>query len=83
MNIVGYGETKPYWYKFLVGVAWGLPSLLIGFSIWVLLLPFLWIILFYASNDDALESQFTWNVCELLVGVLIGVTYVQALKGAW
>jgi len=71
---LGYGERKPYSIKMLVGICFILPTLLLGYTIWQLITPILWIIMFRLSNWRPLANQFYWKMCEFMTGALIGVT---------
>ena len=76
---LGYGESKTYWYKFLVGCAYVVPSLLLGFSLWAILTPILFVGLFKLSNWEWTAGDFTWKICEFIFGLLIGATYIVAV----
>jgi hypothetical protein len=80
---MGYGEIKPYWYKFLIGIGYVLPSLLFGFSYWVFIVPVIWILLFIASNKPKTSSSFTWKIVEGIMGLLIQVTLISAVLNRW
>ena len=74
---LGYGERKPYFVKFLTGVAWIIPRLLfLGFNWWVCLIPFAWVGIFWLSNNKPYSNIFRWWLCEILVGGVLGVAYV-------
>lgn len=72
---LGYGETKPYWQKFIVGFTWIMPALFLNFSWLLLLIPFIWVGLFKLSNTKYWSNIFRWFVVELIVGGLIGLGY--------
>lgn len=76
---LGYGERKPYWYKFLVGCSYSLPSLLVGLSWWQIITPIGFTTLFFASNklDD---KSFVWKICEFAYGSLISFCYVGSMS---
>lgn len=79
---LGYGSSKPYWYKFLVGCAWALPSMVFGFTAWQLVLPAVWISLFALSNSSVffIRNMFVWKAVEFAAGLFIALTFVGALK---
>lgn len=67
---LGYGESKPYWYKMLVGISYGLPSLVLGFSVWNILIPLIFISLFVLSNTKNTAKDFPWKICEFIFGAV-------------
>lgn len=74
---LGYGEKRPYWYKFLVGCSWVVPKLIfLGFSWFAVIVPFVWIILFWLSNHKPYSNVFKWHVVEVLIGGCVGMAYV-------
>lgn len=79
MFCLGYGESKPYWYKFLVGYGYGLISTPIGVSFWNYLTPIAFISLFWLSNNKPFSNIFVWKICEGFIGLLIGLTIAVQL----
>ena len=75
---LGYGETKPYWYKGLVAVAYVLPSLVLGFTVWQVITPLVFVGMFYFSNHY-FKADFPWKVVEFITGVCIAVTFITAI----
>ena len=73
-----YGSKTPYWLKFLVGTTFILPSLALGFTVWQIITPVAFIVMFKLSNTFKWAKDFTWKVCEFVTGTLIAVTYVVA-----
>lgn len=80
---LGYGQTKTWMYKFLVGCSYAIPSLVIGLTWWVLITPSVFITLFYLSNLKATEKDFTWKVVEMFIGFCIAATFIGALMRPW
>jgi len=80
---LGYGGTKPYWYKFLVGVAYALPSLFFGFSLWVILTPVIFLALFALSNWQKTSGSFIWKIVEGAIGFCVSATIISALHNIW
>lgn len=76
---IGYGTNSPYWKKILVFIGYGLPTLAIGFSWWVVIMPVTLTLLFIASNWKPLASTVFWKCWEMLAGTLIGITLIGAL----
>lgn len=76
---LGYGESKPYWYKALVFLAYGLSFLWIGFSLWVVLTPILCLSMFWLSNLKLTANAFFWKAVEFLMGVFLGITFISCI----
>jgi uncharacterized integral membrane protein len=79
----GYGDRAGYFKRVLIFVSYGLPSLLIGFSVWIIITPVLLTLLFIGSNTKQVASQFVWKMWELMAGVLIGMCLIAALVNRW
>ena len=79
----GYGTNSPYWKKILVFTSYGLPSLVIGFSWWVVITPVLLTLGFMASNWKPLASTVFWKSWEFLAGVLVAFCYIGAMINQW
>jgi len=69
-----YGSKTPYWLKFLVAVTFILPTLILGFTVWQIITPVAFIVMFILSNWKFSASEFAWKIVEFLTGALIGVT---------
>ena len=76
---LGYGESKPWWYKCLVGVSYTVPSMFFGISPWIIVLPVAFLGLFWASNHEKLAKYVPWKCWEFLMGVLIAFTFVAVV----
>ena len=76
---LGYGETKPYWYKFLVGISYATAISPLGLSFWNFIIPFVFIILFVLSNLKISEKTFTWKICEGFYGLFIGIAVAYVI----
>ena len=74
-----YGQKYPYWVKFLVGCAFVVPTLILGYTIWQILTPIAFIVMFKLSNWKPLANEFVWKICEFGTGTLIGVTVAQLI----
>lgn len=79
----GYGDSSPYWKKILVFIAYGLPSLVIGFSWWVVITPVVLTLLFMASNWKPLATTVFWKAWEFLAGVLVSLCFIGAFLNKW
>lgn len=81
-----YGEKTSYPIKFLVAGSWSLITLLLGFTIWQLIAPIVFIILFILSNSKFkwLAEEFSWKICEFIafsnVGIIISILIAKFQK---
>ena len=71
---LGYGEKRPYWYKFIVGIAFVFPTLIFGLTIWQIITPLIWVLFFKLSNTKWLSDEFVWKVVEFVSFCFVGVT---------
>ena len=78
---LGYGESTPWWGKALVALSYAIPSLIIGFSWWCVILPPAFLIMFLLSNLEI--EGFTWKIVELSTGFLIGCSIMCAGLNPW
>jgi len=78
---LGYGIKKPYWYKFLVGLGYGLISVPIGLSWWNLVTVLGFISLFKLSNTKLTANMFVWKICEGFFGLFVGIELAYILMG--
>ena len=78
--LLPYGQNTPYWGKFLTGLCFFAPALILNFTIWVLIGPILWILLFWLSNTKPFDKWFPWKIVEFLTGTLIGVTLASLIS---
>ena len=76
---LGYGDKANWLIRFLIFSGYGLISLPIGISWWNLFTALGCFILMLLSQK-IMPKTFTWKICELLFGVLIGiqVSYILA-----
>lgn len=77
---LGYGGSKPYWYKTIVGIAFVFPTLALGFTIWQIITPVAFIGMFKLSNWKPMSGEFAWKICEFLSGALIGITVARLIS---
>ncbi len=75
-----YGEKTPYWLKFLVGCAFIAPTLLLGYSVWQVITPIVFIIMFKLSNTKLTANIFFWKAVEFISFGLVGVTVASLIK---
>lgn len=72
-----YGEEHPYFQKVLASVAWIAPRFFfIGFWWPALLIPPIWIALWWLSNHKPYADVFRWMIVEVIIGGLLGLAYV-------
>ena len=71
---LGYGEQKSYLIKFLVGCAYVVPTLALGFTLWQIITPLVFISMFGLSNWGKTSSSFKWKIVEFLTFTLVGAT---------
>ena len=76
---LGYGKKKPWGYRILVALSYSLPSMIIGLSLWQIILPVCFIVLFKASNTAKIQNEFTWKTVEFITGVLLSISFIGAL----
>lgn len=74
-----YGQKTPYWLKCIVATTFTLPTLFLGFTIWVIIVPILFITLFILSNNKITANEFGHAIVEILTGVGIGITWARVL----
>lgn len=80
---LGYGERTRYPLKLVVFSCYGLPSLLIGFSWWVVITPVVLFAAFVASNWKPLATTVFWKSWEFLAGALIAYCFIGAVLNPW
>jgi hypothetical protein len=56
-----------------------LPTLALGFTIWQIITPIAFIVMFKLSNWKPLSKDFVWKIVEFITGVLVGVTVAQLI----
>lgn len=74
-----YGEDTPYPIKTLIGISYILPSLLFSFTIWQIVVPFVFIGYFILSNWKKTSNEFSWKICEGTYGFLLGVVIARLI----
>lgn len=75
-----YGEKIPYWGKALVGVSYVLPTLALGFNVWQIITPIVFLGLFRLSNIAYWSGQVPWKIFEFSVGSILGITISQLIS---
>jgi hypothetical protein len=82
--VMPYGDSVPaYWLKFLIFCMYSFPSLVIGWSIWAVLVPVLSTLVFWLSNWKPTAKAFTWKICEALFGFLVSLSLIGAYLNKW
>lgn len=82
VNTLGYGHSKPWWYRVLVALALGAPFLFLLPTLWPLLTLVVFIPLYALSLR---RNWMTWGVVEAAVGATQGailLTNILALMVA-
>ena len=80
---LGYGVKHPWWPdKTLVAVSYAIPTVLIGLTVWQLILPIAFLGMFWGSNH-VFQDDFRWKVVELFAGFMIAATYIGAVARGW
>lgn len=79
----GYGSKTPFWRKVLVFCSYSAPTLLIGFSWWVVITPVVLTLLFAASNWKPMASTVFWKSWEFIAGLLIALSTIGAIQNRW
>ena len=74
-----YGERTPYWAKLGVFCLYGLPSLIVGFSWWVVISPIVMLGLFKISNTKWGQNIVYHRIFEAVSGLFIGITYASII----
>ena len=74
-----YGERTPYPVKFLVGCAFVAPTLFLGFSIWQIITPVAFIVMFKLSNMTKWAGSFSWKIVEFITFALVGITVANLI----
>ncbi len=77
---LGYGEKIPYWRKTLVFFGYGLSTLWLGFTWWIIIVGPLCLLIFRLSNSKTFGSTFVWKICEFLFGTFIGCTIANLIS---
>lgn len=80
---LGYGSKANWAYRAVIFAGYGLFSLWIGWSWWVLVTPVICSLLFLGSNTKETALSFVWKLCELGMGFLIGASFVAAILNQW
>ena len=79
---LGYGESKPYWYKFLVGCGYMVSTIPLSYpnplNFWQLSIPFIFIITFWLSNWKPTGKVWVWKIVEGMhsLAITLAVSYI-------
>ena len=76
---LGYGESKTWWQRALVGLAYALITVPVGLSIWNAFTAIAFITLFWLSNTKLTANIFIWKVCEGFFGLFCGIQLAYTL----
>lgn len=75
---MGYGDGRTWLQRFCVGCTYSIATLPLGFTVWQIITPIVFISTFWLSKREA--EGFTWKICELLTGAMIGVTIAALIS---
>lgn len=76
---LGYGENKSWFKRVIYSLSISLPSIIIKFTPWCLVIPIVFLGTFYLSNNPKTAKLFNWRISEYLTGLSIAITYSQIL----
>jgi hypothetical protein len=74
-----YGSKTPWWGKCITAICFTLPTLFLGFTIWAIIVPVLFIGLFILSNNKITANEFGWVICEILTFLGVGICWARVL----
>lgn len=74
-----YGKNTLYWGKCLTAATFTLPILFLGWTIWIVIVPVLFITLFILSNNKITANEFGWAIVEILTFIGVGITWARVL----
>jgi len=81
---MGYGESKTWDYKAMLMVLYVVPTLLIGWTWWLLITPWpILLLFFFLSNVKFLQHDVIWKIWEAMAGFFIAATYIGAMQHYW
>jgi len=76
---LGYGESKTWLFRFLVGCVYAIITIPIGFSWWNAVTAVGFIALFFLSNNKWTSNMFRHKIIEGLWGALVGIQLAYLL----
>lgn len=75
-----YGSKHSYPVKAFTAVFFVLPSVVfMTFSLWQVIVPIGFLLMFWLSNLPATSNYFVWKIVEFMTGVLIGANLVTIM----
>ncbi len=74
-----YGERTGWAMKAVVACCYSLPTLVLGLSVWQIITPVVFMLLFWLSNTPATEVMFPWKICEFIIFSLVGITVAHLI----
>jgi len=80
MLTTGYGETHTWLSRICYALGLSVGSYIIGLTWWALLPPIIFLTTWILSNNPKTERIFTWDRCELVVGLALGYLWFKLLK---
>jgi len=76
---LGYGQNSNWFMKIIYALAISLPSLIIKFNFWMIILPIVFLGTFYLSNKPKWQYIFNWRICEALTSGVLGILWGQII----
>lgn len=80
---LGYGSKASWAYRSFIFAGYGLVSLWLGPSWWLIVTPVVCLGLFWLSNFKYTASSFTWKCVEIIYGIIIACSFVSAILNKW
>ena len=74
----GYGEEHKDWERIVIAIGYGAATLPLGFTIWQMIVPIVWLSLWWLSNSR-LRNSFGWGLVEILFGTVLGCMWRNLL----
>lgn len=78
-----YGSNSDWWERFFTAASYGVPSMFLGRSWWILITPAVFLILFILSNWKETAKDFIWKICEGAIGFTIAASIIGAISRPW
>ena len=76
---LGYGSNSSWFMRIVYALAISLPTLIIGFNFWCVILPIVFLTTYYFSNKPKWQYIFNWRICEALTGIFLGILWSQII----
>lgn len=77
---LGYGSRCSWLKRAFIFAGYGLSTLWLGWTWWVVITPVLCLLAFWLSNFKPTAGTFYWKAVEAMYGFMIAVTFINALQ---